>query len=107
MNVTGAVLDDTTQLLSITNEQYESLQSLSFVIGGNTIELTPNAQIKPRSLNGDGEPIYLIVQDIGKISSSMDFILGMTFLERFYSVFDSGNRQVGLARTSFTNATTN
>jgi Eukaryotic aspartyl protease len=100
-------LDSSTQLLSITIEQYESLQSLYFVIGGNTIELTPNAQIWPRSLTGDGDRIYLMVQDIKRISSSMDFILGTAFLERFYSVFDSGNRQVGLARTSFTNATTN
>jgi cathepsin E len=31
----------------------------------------------------------------------------MTFLERFYSVFDTANQQVGLAYTPFTFANTN
>lgn len=32
---------------------------------------------------------------------------GFAFLQRFYSVFDTGNAQVGLATTAFTDATTN
>ncbi len=31
----------------------------------------------------------------------------MTFLERFYSVYDTGKKQVGLANTRFTKANTN
>jgi cathepsin E len=104
-------LDNNTGFLRITNAQYQSLQSLNFVIGGNTFELTRNAQIWPRALNsainGDSDSIYLTVQEMGSSFPGFDFICGMTFLERFYSVFDTGNRRVGLARTSFTNATTN
>lgn len=37
----------------------------------------------------------------------MDFIIGYTFLERFYSVYDTTNKRVGLAATSFTKATSN
>jgi cathepsin E len=104
-------LDSSTQFLRITNAQYKSLQPLNFVIGGETFELTANAQIWPRALNtvidGDNDSIYLVVQDIGNKFPGVDFICGMAFLERFYSAFDSGNRRVGLARTTFTNATTN
>ena len=75
-------------------------------------ELTANAQIWPRSLNtpigGTAGDIYLIVADSGSNSGSgLDFILGQTFLERFYSVYDTANQRVGLAKTSYTTATSN
>jgi len=109
---TGAVPDNTTRLLRITPEQYSNLQSLFFTAGNTTFELTPNAQIWPRALNSfiGGAPgdLYLIVRDIGTPSGrGFDFINGCTFLERFYSVFDTGNHQVGLATTPFTTATSN
>jgi len=73
--------------------------------------LTPNAQIIPRALNaainGDKGNVYLVVQNIGNKFPGVDFICGVVFLERFYTVLDSGNRRVGLASTPFTNATTN
>ncbi|KAG1843018.1 aspartic peptidase domain-containing protein [Suillus subalutaceus] len=78
----------------------------------NTYTLTPNAQIWPRSLNtyigGSSNAIYLIVTDIGTASGSVsDFVNGYTFLERFYSVYDTTNSRVGFAKTSYTDATTN
>ena len=77
-----------------------------------TFELTPNAQIWPRSLNskigGTAGSIYLIVSDLRTNSGQgLDFINGQTFLERFYSVYDTSNNRVGLATTPFTDATTN
>jgi hypothetical protein len=36
-----------------------------------------------------------------------DFVNGYTFLERFYSVFDTTNSRIGFAETSYTDATTN
>lgn len=109
---TGAVADNNTGLLRLTTAQFNSLQSLFFTIGGTTFELTANAQIWPRSLNtaigGTAGNVYLIVGDLGTNSGEgLDFINGFTFLERFYSVFDTANRRVGLATTSFTHATTN
>lgn len=74
--------------------------------------LTANAQIWPRSLNDQisGQPgdIYLVVQDFGPFTAfKFDFVNGYTWLERFYTVYDTANRRVGFATTPFTNATTN
>ncbi|PPR05338.1 LOW QUALITY PROTEIN: hypothetical protein CVT26_011601 [Gymnopilus dilepis] len=109
---TGAVLDPTTQLLKITAAQFGNLQNLNFNAGGTTFALTPNAQIWPRSLNtdigGTAGSIYLIVNNLGTPSGGgLDFINGFAFLERFYSVYDTANKRVGLATTPFTTATTN
>ncbi|KAH8984538.1 aspartic peptidase domain-containing protein [Lactarius hatsudake] len=109
---TGAVLDGTTGLLKLTSTQFSNLQSLFFTAGGTSFELTANAQIWPRSLNtfigGTTGSIYLVVNDIGSpTGSGLDFINGYTFLERFYSVFDTTNNRVGFANTPFTTATTN
>jgi cathepsin E len=99
-------------LLRITPAQYSNLKSLFFTTGGTTFELTPNAQIWPRALNefigGTRDHIYLVVNDIGAPSGQgFDFINGYTFLERFYSVFDTAQHRVGLATTAFTTATSN
>ncbi|KAI0783297.1 aspartic peptidase A1 [Abortiporus biennis] len=109
---TGGVNDAATGLLRLTTAQFANLQSLFFNINGVSFELTANAQIWPRALNadigGNANSVYLIVNSIGTpTGEGLDFINGMTFLERFYSVFDTANKRVGLAQTSFTHATTN
>ncbi|KAG0695389.1 aspartic peptidase domain-containing protein, partial [Suillus ampliporus] len=111
-SATGATLDQITGLLAVTLTQYDALQNLNFNVGGNTYALTPNGQIWPRALNtylgGSSGYIYLVVNDIGTPSGEgLDFINGQTFLERFYSVFDTTNARVGFATTSYTDATTN
>jgi cathepsin E len=111
-SATGAVQDNTTGLLRLTTAQFANLKSLFFTANGHTFELTANAQIWPRNLNsaigGNANSVYLIVGDLGTPSGEgLDFINGMTFLERFYSVFDTANRRVGFATTQFTTATTN
>ncbi|KAJ6507706.1 acid protease [Mycena vitilis] len=109
---TGATADQTTGLLTITDDQFSNLQSLFFKIGDQTLELTADAQIWPRALNstlgGEDGKIYLITADLGNNSGSgLDFIDGFGFLQRFYSVYDTTNSQVGFATTEFTTATTN
>ena len=111
-NATRAVLDHGTGFLRINSTQFNNLQSLFFKAGGTTFELTANAQIWPRTLNtfigGTSKGIYLVVNDLGTDSGEgLDFINGYTFLERFYSVFDTTNNRVGFATTPFTTATTN
>ncbi|KAI0760884.1 acid protease [Trametes elegans] len=111
-NLTGGVPDDATGLLRLTPDQFDNLESLFFHIGNATYEFKPNAQIWPRALNsaigGQADSVYLIVNDLGSLSGEgLDFIDGMTFLERFYYVFDIANSRVGLATTEFTDATTN
>jgi hypothetical protein len=75
----------TTGLLTITASQYENLQPLYFNIGGTSYELTPNAQIWPRSLNaqinGDENGIYLVVSDLKSPSGQgLDFISMISFI---------------------------
>ena len=108
MKATGAVYDNTTQLLRITLEQYNDLQSLYFIVDDTTYELIPNAQILPRTTNtgiigGDNDHLYLVVFDLGQIDSTgLDYIAGMTFLQRYYSVYDQDCPSVGFAKTPFT-----
>lgn len=111
VNATGATFNETMGSLYITQAQYQTLQSLFFVVGNSTFELIPNAQIWPRSLNsiigGQEELVYLVIKDIGEQDPGVDFIAGMSFLERFYSVFDTGNQLLGLATTAYTHVETN
>ncbi|KAJ7079750.1 acid protease [Mycena belliarum] len=110
---TGAVLDQSTNLLTVTEEQYKMMKSMFFNIGGVKYELTKNAQLFPRSMNETiGAPngkICLIFADMGNINvgDGLCFINGYTFLQRFYSVYDVSNERVGFATTEFTMATTN
>ncbi|KAH9934585.1 family A1 protease [Epithele typhae] len=112
MDLTGAVPDKATGLLSLTPAQFGNLQSLFFHIGDNTLEFTANAQAWPRALNaaigGKSNLVYLVVADMGSSSGEgFDFVDGQTFLERFYHVYDIANSRVGFATTPFTYATTN
>jgi len=110
-SATKATLDRTTGLLKITSANFAKLGSLNFVIGGVTFPLTANAQLWPRSLNtaigGVAGTNYLIVNSLGENENGFDFVNGQTFLERFYSVFDTTNNRVGFATTANTDATSN
>ncbi|KAJ4482385.1 putative aspartic protease [Lentinula aciculospora] len=109
---TGATMDQTTGLLKLTSEQFNNLKSLNFKIGDTIFELTPNAQIWPRALNsvlnGDIDSIYTVFASMGQLSGvGLDFINGFSWLQRFYSVYDTSNQRVGIANTPNTNAETN
>ncbi|KZV83731.1 acid protease, partial [Exidia glandulosa HHB12029] len=117
-NSTGGVYDYSVGLLRLDEEEYNRLQPLNLRINGATYELTSNAQILPRTLNvdvgGDEDAYYLIVADLGYPSGfGLDFILGQCFLERFYSVYDSGQNydntdsRVGFAETKYSFSETN
>ena len=55
------------------------------------------------ALGGDSDHLYLIVNDFGSASGlGLDFINGMTFLERFYTTYDAENSLFGIATTQFT-----
>ncbi|KAI0333909.1 aspartic peptidase A1 [Cubamyces sp. BRFM 1775] len=112
IGLVGAEFDETTNFFRITPAQYTNLQSLFFTIDNVIYEFTANAQIWPRNLNGaiGGSPdyVYLVLGDIGWSSGlGMDFINGMTFIERYYMIFDTENHRVGIANTPYTRATTN
>ncbi|KAG2364324.1 aspartic peptidase domain-containing protein [Suillus spraguei] len=110
---TGATLDQATSLLRISRNRYDALRNLNFYIGYTMLSLTPDAQIWPRSLNtrlagGVIGAIYLIVGDLeARSGGGIDFIIGYTFIQRFYTVLDGSSSLVGFARTPFTDATIN
>ncbi|KAI0689343.1 aspartic peptidase domain-containing protein [Cytidiella melzeri] len=110
---TGAVMDQTTGLLRLTSPQYAALESLYFTIGGVEYEFTANAQRWPEALNagigGTQDGIYLVVGNAGDDTGGINFINGYTFLERFYTVYDSGPgaSRFGIAETPYTFATSN
>ncbi|KIJ25550.1 hypothetical protein M422DRAFT_213323 [Sphaerobolus stellatus SS14] len=107
-SATGAVLDNTTGLLRVTADQFATMESLYFDIGGVSYELTPEAQTWPTGLNnligGDAESQYLIIASLGgSISfpaSNTTFINGYSWISRFYTVLDTAHNQVGFALSS-------
>ncbi|KAG2066162.1 family A1 protease [Suillus decipiens] len=111
--VTGGTVNPANDLLQISRDQYDDLRNLDFHIGDEIhLTLIPNAQIWPRSLNhkinGGDNDIFLVVKSLKRpTGAGFDFINGYVFLQRFYVVFDAGNRRIGLAKTSFTYAGSN
>jgi hypothetical protein len=97
---TGAIVDNSTSLLTVTAAQYAAMQSIYFDIGGIKYEFTPNAQTFPRKFNtevgGDANKIYLIISEHPTLpGKEFGFVLGQTFMERFYFVFDAGKSRIG------------
>jgi hypothetical protein len=111
LSATGGAEDKATGLIKIPQDKLASLQSLFFNIGSNKFELTANAQIWPRSLNefigGEANATYAVVADIGQVGAGIDFINGYTFLERYYTVYDTTNKRLGFGQTAYTFATSN
>ncbi|KAG2069589.1 aspartic peptidase A1 [Suillus decipiens] len=111
-DATGGIVNQANGLLQISPNQYHNLPSLEFHIGRRTYRFIANAQIWPRSLNhkinGGDNDIFLVVKSLATpTGAGFDFINGYVFLQRFYTVFDSGKRRVGFAETAFTYADSN
>ncbi|KAG2355852.1 aspartic proteinase [Suillus spraguei] len=101
---TSATINKRNGLLRITPRQYSALQELKFHIGNGVFSLSPNTQIWPRSLNhrirAEKDDIYLIIKSLsGATGAGLDFIIGWTFMQRFYTVLDRDNRKIGFAMT--------
>ncbi|KAG6331097.1 hypothetical protein ID866_7994 [Astraeus odoratus] len=101
---TGAIFSD--GWLAISQSQYSNLQTLSIVTGGQTYDLSPNAQIQARSQSNPW--IFLVVKNIGKNSGSgMDFALGHPFFQRYYVILNKTSSEIGFASTEYTSSTRN
>ncbi|KAG6329190.1 hypothetical protein ID866_9898 [Astraeus odoratus] len=90
--------------LTITRDQYNNLGTLSILIGDQSYDLSPNAQIYPRSL--PDEQILLVVKRMDP-DAGMDFKLGSTFFQRYYVVLNSSSSEIGFASHQYTYSTTN
>ncbi|KAG2072959.1 acid protease [Suillus decipiens] len=109
---TGGILNPANGLLQISLPNYPQLNDLKFHIGTRVYRLVRNAQIWPRflnySINGGNNDIFLIVKALATpTGSGLDFVNGYPFLQRFYTVLDSGQGRVGFARTRNTGDNTN
>ncbi|KAG6330602.1 hypothetical protein ID866_8486 [Astraeus odoratus] len=98
---TGATLDHDGDL-TISLYQYENLQTLSIIIGGQSYDLTPNAQIWPRAT-----PTSLITLVVSVSSDRLDLVLGHPFIQCYYVVFNATSFQIGFSSTRYTASTTN
>jgi hypothetical protein len=89
-------LDNTSGLVKFTTKP---TANFTFVIGGTTFTLTPAQYLVPTAQYANwgisGTGFFAIINDGG--SAAPNTILGMTFLEHYYSVFDTTNNRVGLA----------
>ncbi|KAJ7617169.1 putative cathepsin E [Roridomyces roridus] len=96
LSTAGGKLDNASGLVKFTTKP---TANFTFVIGGTTFTLTPTQYLVPTAqydnweISGSG--FYTYIADGG--SEAPNMILGMTFLENFYSVFDTTNNRVGLA----------
>jgi hypothetical protein len=99
VKATGGAADSASGLLSFTKKPTENLV---FSIAGTDFPLTPDQYLIPQAQYTNnqlsGSKFFSWVGDGG--SASPGFILGMKFLENYYSVFDTTNSQVGLAPSS-------
>ncbi|KAI0369847.1 hypothetical protein BV20DRAFT_945405, partial [Pilatotrama ljubarskyi] len=105
--------DGNTGLFRLTPAQCANLKSLFLTFGGvRRVRVCRNAQIWPRALNtaigGSPDFVCLIAGDNSTTAGSgLDVINGMTFIQHFYTVFDTTHNRVGITNAPFTRATTN
>ncbi|KAG6331484.1 hypothetical protein ID866_7604 [Astraeus odoratus] len=91
-------------LLTITQDQYNNLETLRIHIGDQFYHLSPNAQIHARpSLNSQ---IWLVIQQ-QPAGSNIAFSLGIPFFQRYYVVLNSESSEIGFASHIHTDSTTN
>ncbi|KAG6329082.1 hypothetical protein ID866_10007 [Astraeus odoratus] len=104
---TGGILHPPGQL-TITQDQYNNLQVLYFVIGGQSYHLSPNAQIHPRpsESSSSNSEFWLAVQ-VTEPGFPLAFSLGVPFFQRYYVVLNSGSYEIGFASHIYTDSTTN
>jgi len=96
LSASGGKTDSNTGLASWTTAP---TGTVTFNIGGAALTLTPSQYLFPTAqYSAWGLPTgkyYSYISNGG--SSGVDFIIGQTFLESYYSVFDTTNKRVGFA----------
>ncbi|KAJ7883900.1 aspartic peptidase domain-containing protein [Mycena olivaceomarginata] len=99
LSTSGGKLDNNSGLVKFTTKP---TSNFSFVVGGTTFSLTPTQYLVPTAQYSNwgisGSGFYTYIADGG--SEAPNTILGMTFLENFYSVYDVANNRVALAPAS-------
>ncbi|KAF8432236.1 acid protease [Boletus edulis BED1] len=101
--IPGANIDSNTGLLDIPPSSISRMQPLNFTLADRLFPADQNT-----ALGGDPGKRYGTVGSFGNNSRSgegLDFLLGLKFLERYYSAFDADGNRVGFAQTNHTFST--
>jgi pepsin A len=96
----NALLDDLNVATDCSN--YGKLPDVSFVIGGNTLSLSPEDYVN-RNADGTDCTMPLMTQDV-KSGEGPVWILGDPFLRKYYTIYDRDTMQVGFAVASHRHA---
>ncbi|KAF9369621.1 hypothetical protein CPB97_003443 [Podila verticillata] len=100
-HIPGAKLDNDTGVYIIPPTEVPKLKNITFKIGCKDFTLTPAQYTIPQNqvtnIGGKAGTTYSWISSLGDNDSGLAFILGQKFLENFYSVYDTTNKQVGLA----------
>ncbi|KAG6375312.1 acid protease [Boletus reticuloceps] len=102
--IPGANKDSNTGLLDIPPSSISYMQPLNFTLADRVFSMDVAAQLVPADQNTawGGVPGKRY-GTVGHLSSNsgqgLDFLLGIKFLERYYSAFDAHGKRVGFAQT--------
>lgn len=111
-SIPGVRFDSKSGLLEIPKSSISKMRPLTFDIGGNYFTLDVGAQLVPADENsawgGERSKRYGVIGLLPDAASGngVDFILGIAFMERFYTVFDAENTRMGFAYTKHTSSAT-
>lgn len=89
------VITDLSKRLNVKSDcsNYKELPNLGFVIGENILNLNPQDYVDK---GADGCEVSLMPLDVPPPNGPL-FIFGDPFLRKYYTAYDSANRQVGFA----------
>ncbi|KAN0080201.1 Aspartic peptidase domain containing protein [Tylopilus felleus] len=102
--IPGAEFIKKTGLIEIPPSYVEHMQELHFKFGDHTFTLDGESQLLPQSMNtelgGDVGKHYGIIGPIGHFAgdvNDVDFVLGIPFMRKYYTVYDADKRRIGFA----------
>jgi len=103
-SIPGAYIASDTGLMMVPRSSYGSMGNLTFFWANKPFVLIPDAQLMPPALgqlfeasNPNNDFVSIVAS-----SGGAEFTVGMMALTRFYSVFDTPHKRIGLAYTSST-----
>lgn len=91
----SAVINELAERLHVLTDcsNYHSLPRLGFLIGGHILNLEPKDYVDQ---SADGCQVSLMPLNVPPPKGPL-FVFGIPFLEKFYTVYDNVNKQVGFA----------
>jgi len=101
--ISGSVWTD--GFVRIPKTSIDKIPDLSFIIGGATFTLNRYAQLVPQAAVAElglDTDYYWAPVTPGLPGQG---VLGVSFMQRFYAVFDTDNQRIGLAETVNTSPT--